>query len=78
MKMNFETIAKILSEEEGRYVSPNAVKFLYYRAIDKLRKRVYTDKELEVKLRSLISEEHSPEQALVYEILDSMVEYDNE
>lgn len=73
--MKFEEIAEILSEQENKRVSVFAVRLVYYKALNKLKKKVQEDPELEKKLRELITEDPG-EQALINEILNSMVELD--
>lgn len=72
--MRFEEIAEELSTLENRKVSVNAVRILYYKALNKLRDKVKNDPELEKQLRELILED-IPEQPLIEEI---MIELDNE
>lgn len=71
--MKFEDIAEILSQEEGKRVSPFAVKILYYKALKKLRKNLEDNPELEKKLRELITED-TPQASVITEI---MVELEN-
>lgn len=66
--MRFEEIAEELSILENRKVSVNAVRILYYKAINKLRDKVRNDPELEKTLRELITED-IPEQPLIQEIM---------
>ena len=66
--VRFEEIAEELSILENRKVSVNAVRILYYKAINKLRDKVRNDPELEKTLRELITED-IPEQPLIQEIM---------
>lgn len=77
--MRFEDIAKKLTEEEGRYVTPNAVRIVYYKALKKLKKRLDEDPEYKQYLKDLI-EEHPSVEPMVNEILNSCYNYemDNE
>lgn len=78
--MKFEEIAQVLTEEEGRRVSPDAVKFIYFRALNKLKKRVQHDREYREMLHSYLEGGVVDTSAtqLLYEILDSVVKYENE
>ena len=73
--MKFEKIAELLSEEEGKYVTPNAVRIVYFKALRKLRAQVENDITLKTTLRSYLDEEaQSSEQRLINEILNSVIE----
>ncbi len=75
--MRFEEIAEVLTEEEGRRVSVHAVRFTYYRALEKLRKYVNDDERLNKMLHEMI-EDHPPALTQVNEIIDNMVKCNDE